>query len=130
MARAPKPGAQRKNAEARRTVTIRIADHPPVTLAPDNVAMAEKMIVRKATGLPLDSFLGDDEHWGEDSIAVLWWLARRANGEPMLTWTKAMADWPVPLRAEDIDVDLDDGQGDDDEVDAELVAAKESSPEG
>jgi hypothetical protein len=131
MARAPRPGKTRKNQEARRTITIRIGEHEPVTLAPDNVSMGEKMVVRKALGLPLDNFLIDDDRMGEDSIAVLWWLARRANGEPFLTWTQAMNDWPNPLTADAIDVEMDDGQGDD-ELDPETgePIKKDAHPEG
>jgi hypothetical protein len=77
-------------------------------LAPNNIPLSEKLIVRKATGLPFEAFLGDEDRIGADSVAVMWWLARRANGEPMLTWKQAEQDWPDELKAEDIDVEVDD----------------------
>jgi hypothetical protein len=86
---------------ARQIMTITIAGFPTVTLAPNNIPMSEKLIVRKATGLPFEAFLADEDKIGADSVAVMWWLARRANGEPMLTWKQASEDWPTDLKAED-----------------------------
>jgi hypothetical protein len=89
-------------------MTIRVGEFAAVTLAPNNIPLSEKLIVRKATGLPFEAFLGDEDRIGADSVAVMWWLARRANGEPMLTWKQAEQDWPDELKAEDIDVEVDD----------------------
>lgn len=122
MASAPRPGGAGtskavEQVEAAKTVMkIRIGDHAPVTIAPGLIPLGEKLIVRKALGLPFEAFAGDDDHIGEDSIAVMWWLARRANGEPMLTWTQVEADWPSGLTPDDIDVDVSDGEGEDPEA--------------
>jgi hypothetical protein len=89
-------------------MTIRVGEFDPVTLAPNNIPMSEKVIVRKATGMPFEAFLGDEDKIGADSVAIMWWLARRANGEPMLTWSQVEKDWPDELTESDIDVEVDD----------------------
>jgi hypothetical protein len=95
-------------------ITIRVKEYAAVTLAPGNVPLGEKMIVRKATGLPFEAFFADGNTIGEDSVAVLWWLARRAGGEPMLTWTQVEKEWPDNLTVDDIDVEMSDAEGDPD----------------
>lgn len=99
---------------SKQTMTIRVGDFSAVTLAPGNVSLAEKMVVRKATGLPFEAFLGDEDKIGADSVAVLWWLARRAGGEPMLTWKQVESEWPANLTEDQIDVEVDDPEGADD----------------
>jgi len=81
-----------------------------------NVSLQEKMTVRLATGLPFEAFWAGEGRVGEDSLSVLWWLARRANGEPGLPWAQHLAEWPSPLTADDIDVEIldDDGEPSDD----------------
>ena len=70
---------------------------------PGEVSIQEKIAVRYATGLPLESFVKVDA-FGEDSLVVLWWLARRHNGEPNLAFATSCADWPSPLGADDLDI--------------------------
>ncbi|CAB5217883.1 hypothetical protein UFOVP209_27 [uncultured Caudovirales phage] len=94
------------------TITLRGIDY---RLAIGNVPIAEKMIVRKATGLPFEAFLTEGQI-GSDSVAVLWWLARRADGEIGLTWTQAANEWPSDLTADDLEVTMEDASGDDPEA--------------
>lgn len=134
MAKAPKPGAGRKHEEQREaqkvlTITIRrevvTAKGRVVpethTLAPGLLPSRERMICRKATGLPWAAFW-EENAIDEDSLRVLWWLARRMNGEVTLTWEQADAEFPRDITADEIDVDVDDGDSDDDGGD--------DSPEG
>lgn len=92
--------------DADTVMTITIKDFAPVTLAPLNVPLSEKLVVQKATGMAYESFLSDEVQIGELSAAVMWWLARRAGGEPMLTWAQVQKDWPSPITVEDIDVSV------------------------
>ncbi len=117
MANAPAPGAG-KRAEAiesaRRLMTITVRGHDPVTLAPGNVPFKERLLVRRATGLPFEAFFTGGEEAssiGLDSVQVLWWLGRRAAGEVLLTLDHAIADFPDDLDEGAIDVSVDDGVG-------------------
>lgn len=122
-ARAPIPGVGERNEAAkaaRQILTITLRGEPH-TLAINNIPLKERLIVRKATGLPVESFIGEIEAGGAtkiglDSLIVLWWLARRANGEWQLTLTAAEAEWP-----EDLDPEGDDLQVDVDDPDAEAT---------
>ena len=99
MARAPRPGVGKRKeqtASAKRVLTIRINDDEPVTLAPDLVTIQERLIVRKATGIPFDAFTVEDRI-GTDTIMVLWWLGRRAHGEPFLSFDDAARQFPEDL---------------------------------
>lgn len=109
MVKAARPGAGRRaeqTAAAKQIMTIRIGDADPVTLALNLVSMNERMAVRKATGIPYDNFVAEDQI-GTDSIMVLWWLGRRANGEPTLSYTDAAAEFPTDLDADKFDVTID-----------------------
>jgi len=119
MAQAPTPGAGRHSAAAdaaQKVMTITIRGESK-RLAIGNVAIQEKLIVRKATGLPFEAFLSEDRI-GSDSLMVMWWLARRGEGETQLTFDAACADWPADIETDDIEVTVDDPNGDD--VDPEV----------
>lgn len=117
MVQAPTPGASRSG--ARVFFRIRIKDRT-LELA-GSPTIKEKMAVRYATGLPLEAFVSAGEHTiGEDSIVVMWWLARRQNGEPNLPFNEVAATWPE-LGEDDIDVDV---------VDLDAESEGDDSPEG
>ena len=114
MGLAPTPGVGRRAEESTAAqqilrITLRGESH---TLALNNIPLKERLIVRKATGLPLEAFVGEVEDEGAnklglDTLIVLWWLARRANGEWQLTFTRAGEEWPADLDVEgDLDVTL------------------------
>lgn len=116
MASAPTPGIGTRSAAAEAaqkimTLTIRGETR---RLAIGNIPMSERLIVRKATGLPFEAFVGDDK-FGLDTLIVLWWLAGRATN-PMLTLTQVEQEFPADLEADDIDVTLDEPDGDDPEA--------------
>jgi hypothetical protein len=129
MAQAPRPGVSTREdqLEADQTVmTIRI--NRPIfhgdrqvaeshTIAPGNVPMRERIICRKATGLPLAAFWAEDLI-DIDSLMVLWWLARRLNGEATLTFDQAAEQWPGDLSADELDVTMGepDAEADDPEA--------------
>jgi len=113
MAKAPRPGKTREAEAANRRFRITVRG---VTLElAASLTLNEKMAVRLATGIPFDQFFVSESRIGEDTVAVLWWLARRANGEPGLAWSTFAAEWST-VAPEDLDVDLvdDDGEPSDD----------------
>lgn len=132
MAQAPRPGVSaRKEAEKSAQKVMTITLHREVvtakgrvvpethTLAPGNLPLRERTIVRKATGLPFSAY------WSEnavdlDSILVLWWLARRAAGEVTLTLAVAEEEFPEDLGPDDFEIELDDGESDGDELDEDV----------
>jgi len=115
MAKAPRPGVSTRNDQQEAdqtvmTITLRrpifMGDRQVAeshTIAPGNVPMRERIICRKATGLPLAAFWSEDRI-DVDSLMVLWWLARRLNGEATLTFDQAAEQWPGDLAADEIDV--------------------------
>lgn len=120
MATAPRPGAGRRKAAqqaAQRVLRVTISGDTR-TLAPDNIPFAEQVAVRKACGgLPFSAFWGGGDLIGEDSLQVLWWLARRANGEPNLQLRTVLDEWPNPLQPDDFQVEL--VEPDEEDVDPE-----------
>ena len=115
MAKAPRPGKVREQEAA--TKRFRISVKGRTLELPAVLTLHEKMTVRLATGIPFDQFLVSETRIGEDTVAVLWWLARRANGEPNLAWSTFAGEWEQ-ISPDDLDVDLvddDDPEGDDPE---------------
>lgn len=88
-------------------------------LAINAIPLAEKRAVRKATGgLPFEAFWSGESSVGEDSLAVLVWLARRASGEPDLLLGDVEDAWPSPLGEDDIEISVEGADGDDDDPEA------------
>lgn len=111
MATAPIPGSVAEQTGARQFMRIRVRERT-LELVPE-LTMAERFVVRSATGLPFEAFMPahQEREFGEDSLFVLWWLARRQTGEPNLGFNQAQAEWPKGLGEDDLDfvlVDLDD----------------------
>lgn len=111
MATAPRPGAGRRTAarkQAQRVIRITVRGES-ATLCPDNLPFSEQIAVRKACGgLPFSSFWGGESVIGEDSLQVMWWLARRSCGEPALQLQTVLDEWPEVLTPEDFNVELDE----------------------
>lgn len=118
MATAPRPGVTTRKVEVERAqvvLTITVRDDK-YRLAIGTVPIKEKQQVRHQTGLPLEAYLGSGDKLGEDSIVVLWWLARRAAGEPSLTWDQAADEWPNDLAAGELSFSVDRPDGEDPEA--------------
>jgi hypothetical protein len=113
-AKAPRPGVgtrQQASADASKVMTITIRGES-LDLAVGLLPISERLQVRKATGLPFEDFVGGDNKIGLDSVLVLWWLARRANDEPNLSWAEAVDQFPTDLTEGDVTVDVDEPDGD------------------
>lgn len=109
MAHAPTPGSY--NAPLAAHYRVRVRDE--VLEVPMQMTIGEKFAVRTATGRPFEAYFGDGM-FGEDSLCVLWWLARRANGEPNLSWADHLRQWKPVDKPDDVDLVLidDDEEGD------------------
>jgi hypothetical protein len=119
MAKAPTPGIgkhREQNAAAQMVVTITIRDDTK-RIAPFNLPLGESLAVRKATGgLSIESFWSGSQAIGADSVKMLWWLARRAEGEHRLTLDEVWDQWPDDLGPDELIVEVEEAKGDDPEV--------------
>lgn len=120
------PGDEDRPAKAMFRMTLH---DRTVTLDPDRLGPGDAADVRRATGLPLRAFFTDAEDGFDlDTLAVLWWLGRRKNGEPKLkyrtvlyeiTGYDVMADFTLEVVDENGDIittPATDQADDDDEV--------------
>lgn len=109
---APKPGVGRRADQAKRaqvvtTITIRGEQQH---CAFGNLPIRERALIRNVTGLPFERWMNGIE---EDSVMVMWWVARRQAGERGLSFAEVEADWFEDLTADDIEIIEDDGQDED-----------------
>lgn len=123
MAKAPTPGVgKRKEAVSRAShvLTVTVGGESKA-LHVNNLPFRELAAVRKASGgLPLSEFWGGpDTVIDSDSLKVLWWLARRANGEPGLPMSVVDEDWGEVIETGAYDVSYDDGAPDPQDIDPE-----------
>ena len=121
MAKAPRPGAGAR-AEvahfAEQILILRVGEQE-WRLAWRNVPMGERMLVRKWTGLPYSTFTSGQETIDQDSLALLWCLARRAEGEKTLIFSDdVVAEWEALLVTGELDISVEepDETADDPEV--------------
>lgn len=109
MASAPTPGVGRRNAQARSaqkvaTITVKGETY---RLAVGSVPIGEKLVVLRETGMAFDQLIGDSNKIGEVSVAVLFWLAKRANGQRSLSWAQVAEEWPTDLTEDDVSFEMD-----------------------
>lgn len=118
MVKAPKPGSLADEKGSRQFLRIRVQERE-LDFVPQ-IALKEKFALRAATGLPIEAFIpsGTEVGFGSDSLFVLWWLARRQNGEANLPFAQAEAEWPDTLTADDLDLTLVDLDGEEEDVDS------------
>lgn len=76
-----------------------------------NIPLGEKEAVLQQTRRSLEQWTAEEAQ-GELTIAVLWWLARRAEGERRLTWSEVKDQWPEDLTGVNVEVIDDDGTSD------------------
>lgn len=89
MGLAPTPGAsKRKRQGVRITIDNDTRDLHLADLGPQDDAIS-----RKETGMPVTSFI-DEDTFALDSVAVLWWMACRKNGQPRLKFRDVLKDFP------------------------------------
>lgn len=83
----------------------------------------DRNLVRNQTGRSWGSYI---EETDLDSVAVIWWQARRKAGERKLMWRQAAKEFPSPDEIEDMGDDFDFDWYDD--LDAELVEEDHADP--
>jgi hypothetical protein len=85
MATAPTPGVGKRKAQAAEAVKLlkMVYDGIELPLAWQNLSMKDKRDCKVQTGATLERWLDDI---GDVTFVVLWWLARRVNGEPHLSY--------------------------------------------
>ncbi len=131
MAKAPTPGVSKRADEleaAQQVITITIkrpihtADgrlvDPTHTLGINNIPIRERVICRKATGLPMAAYWSGEDRIDLDSVVVLWWMARRLNGEFTLTWEQACDQFPLDLGVDEIEMEMEGAGTEDDDPEA------------
>jgi hypothetical protein len=95
-AKAPRPGVGRRleeTSKAQDISRISFKGSEPLSLAVRNLPLREKMQVQFQTEKPIEYWWGGGfDRVSSISFAVLWWLARRANGESQLTFDEVCAD--------------------------------------
>lgn len=116
MATAPRPGSRAAEEAARQFVRLRVKDREFDVMPA--LTMRERFVVRNATGTAFEAFLPaqSEREIGEDSFFILWWVGRRQNGEPALSFAQAEQEWP-DLAPGDLDfavIDLDGEPTEDD----------------
>ena len=115
--KAPRPGVGRRmeEADAGSKILELTVKGETYRLGIGTISMADRTLVRKSLGLPLESFL-DGESFGLDSLFVIWWLARRHSGEHNLSHHEAEAQFPADLTPGDVSLDVVEPGGDDPEA--------------
>jgi len=105
MAKAPVPGRARADAAAQTVIRMTVAGKT-LEVQPAALTLDERFVIRASTnGLPFEAFFaGGEQSVGEDSVAVLWWCARRANGEPNLSFRQFVSEWVFDPENFDIEV--------------------------
>jgi len=93
-------------------IMVITVDDIPYRLAANNISLGEKEVVLQQTKRSFESWMSEDAQ-GELSLAVLWWLARRSDGERRLSWTDVKSQWPSDM-ADRVTVEAveDDGESD------------------
>ncbi len=79
-------------------------------LALGNISLGEKEAVLQQTRRSFEQWTAEEAQ-GELTVAVLWWLARRSEGERRLTWADVKDQWPADLSDVHVEVVEDDGTG-------------------
>lgn len=131
MAVAPRPGSVAHERGARQFIRLKVREFD-LDVMPA-LTMKERFVVRAATETAFEAFLPaqSSREIGEDSLFVLWWVGRRQNGEPNLSFAQAEKEWPEEFGPDDLDftvVDLDDEPVEDDSPESSGPASLQSGP--
>ena len=101
--------AAKKVDGARQVFALSVRGEPVGNLAIGNVPLSEKQEVRRQVRAAWSEVIGDAgvplDVW---NMSVFVWLARRASGEPGLSWASFQAGWDDTTRADEIDLETVD----------------------
>jgi len=84
----------------------------------------DDLVSRQQCGIPVSALLGIDQ-FGGDLLLILWWTARRLNGEPRLTFATVLGEFPTNADL-DAAIDTDAAAW---LTEAEMVELRASDPE-
>ncbi len=95
MAKAPTPGVGRRMAisdETAKALDVKFtitcaAEGRTLELSLGDLGPRDDLITKRETGYPVTGFFGFEQVTSL-SVLILWWTARRHNGEPNLPWRK------------------------------------------
>lgn len=99
-------GEVEEKLDAARTVYVfKIRGDEVGRLAVGNVAQVEKMEARSQTGWAWSTILGHEDGGGLsiENVTIFVWLARRASGEPSLSWMEFLGSWDDTVRLDEIE---------------------------
>lgn len=138
MASAPTPGVGRRmeiSAETEKALDVKFritcaAEGKTLELSLGDLGPRDDLISKRETGYPVTAFFGF-EQVTTLSVLIMWWMARRHNGEPNLSWSKVEGAYRDNRRfaAAGFDVWVDDPSdvdGDDPEPEGEVDASPEA----
>lgn len=98
MAKAPSPAklaAQRTRAEQPYITITDPESGQSAELRFDQLGPGDERLAREACGVPVSRVFTDGYVQGADTVLMLWWIARRKNGEPSLTYEQVEAECPT-----------------------------------
>lgn len=120
MVKAPTPGRARQQEVRRQAerVAIRITlKGSTYTLHVGDLGPQDDLVARKQVGLPVTPFFAEDR-FGMDSLLIIYWMARRKNGEPNLLFQSILDEYPTYESVTDAGFKIE-ALEDDGEVDSE-----------
>lgn len=105
MAKAPKPGSTPSSSNAQVTgMIIRHGDKEyPLNL--EDLGPEDDLVCRRATGMPISPFFGQDV-FGTDSLLMMYWFARRKSGDLNLRYEDLLKTFPTFKSVEDADFEI------------------------
>ena len=117
MAKAPTPKAEPRHEtkarkeQARRSYLAITIGGERRELWPSKLGPADDDITRRQLGTPISAvipaILSGDYAVAGDTLLLLWWITRRKNGEPGLSWRQVLAEFPTNDDLLDAAPDLD-----------------------
>lgn len=90
---APKPGVGRRQEAKRAAVRVTVGDRA-YTLHISDLGPHDDLVSRRETGLPVTPFFAE-ERFGMDSLLIMFWMARRKNGEDRLRFEQVVEEFPT-----------------------------------
>ena len=77
-----------------------------IELSMEDLGPGDDLVSRQQTGFPVQSFF-DETRFGPDSLLILWWMARRKNGETRLKFAEVLAEFPTYKTVTDAGFELE-----------------------
>lgn len=92
MALAPVPGVGKRQERDRQGMRVTMGGRT-LSLFLNDLGPQDDLVSRKETGFPVTPFFAEDR-FGMDSLMIVYWMARRKNGEPTLKFQAVLDEFP------------------------------------